>query len=366
MTPATLQGLGVWYPEPVRHNDAWPAAFHDQLASRAARDCSRIEAAPDVPDAPDVIAAIMARHVARHAGDPFRGAIRRHVADEHLAPSEAEARAAELALADAGVDARDVDLVVSHSLVPDRLGPANAPLVAARVGCTRAAAFGVEAVCASAVSQLLLGAAMIEAGRARYVLAVQSHLVFRALDLLEPASVFLGDGAAAFVIGPARAGHGLLAHVARADGSLHGALTWTTGRDEPWYRGGRMSPGSVDRDAMRRLSARLLHMGVETVHALLDRARASVDDLAALATIQPTAWYAAALAEALGVSPARAPSTFERVAHVGAAGVVANLVEARSRGLLTDGALVALYAHGAGANRTAALLRWGGATHEIS
>lgn len=357
MTAATILGLGVWFSDSIRENDAWPRAFHERRASRAERDLSRIEPAPDG------FGAIMARHAARHAEDPFRGAIRRHVADEGVAPSEAEARAATLALQDAGVDPREIDLVLSHSLVPDRLTPPNAPLVAARVGCTRAAAFGLDAVCASAVSQLVLGAAMIEAGRARRVLAVQSHLIFRTLDLEEPSSVFLGDGAAAFVLGPARDGHGLRAHVAQADGSFHGAITWTGegGADTPWYRGGRLVPGSADRDAVRRMSARLLHMGVETVRALLDRGNATPSQLAAVATIQPTVWYAEALAEALGIEPSRVPSTFERVAHVGAAGVVANLVEARARGLLHEGDLVALYAHGAGANRTAALLRWGGA-----
>lgn len=348
---ARIVGLGAWFPDEVRGNDAWPRAFHEQRAERAGRDISAI--APTT----DAIGAITMRHAAAVAHDPFRGTTRRHVAD--VAPSEAEALAAERALADAGVDPREIDLVLSHSLVPDRLTPPNAPLVAHRVGCTRASAFGLDAVCASAIAQLVMGAAMIEAGRARFVLAVQSHLVFRTLDLLDPSSVFLGDGASALVLGPAPAGHGLLAHVARADGSLHGAITWTGGEGGAWYEGGRMRPGSADREAMRRMSARLVHMGVETCQALFDQGRVRSSEVAALSSIQPTSWYQAALAEALEVDAARVPTTYPRVAHVGAVGVVENLLEARRRGLLEDGALVALYAHGAGANRTAALIRWG-------
>ncbi|MGZ3420442.1 MAG: 3-oxoacyl-ACP synthase III family protein [Polyangiales bacterium] len=352
---ATIRGLGAYFPEEIRGNDAWPPAFHEQLGARAQRDISRIEPASDD------IGAIMMRHAARVGADPFRGTTRRHVAPETMTPSEAEARAAERALEGAGIDPRDVDLVLSHSLVPDRLTPPNAPLVAMRTGCTRAAAFGLDAVCASAVAQLVLGAAMIESGRARFVLAVQSHLIVRTLDLLEPSSVFLGDAATAMVLGPAPEGRGLLAHVTRADGSFHGAVTWTRegGEPGPWYRGGKMRPGSDDRDAVRRMSAQLLHLGVETCRELFDRGRVRSDDVAAIASIQPTSWYTAALAEALSVPEARVPTTYPQIAHVGAAGVVANLLEARARGLLEDGSLVALYAHGAGANRTGALLRWG-------
>lgn len=351
---ATIRGLGAWVPDEVRGNDAWPRAFHEQLESRTKKDISRIEPAADA------IGAIMMRHAAKNGEDPFRGTARRHVAPTSVSPSDAESFAATRALEDAGVDPRDVDLVLSHSLVPDRLTPPNAPLVAMKTGCTRAAAFGLDAVCASAVAQLVLGAAMIESGRAKFVLAVQSHLVFRTLDLLEPSSVFLGDAATAMVLGPAREGRGLVAHVARADGSLHGAVTWTReGAPSPWYEGGRMHPGSDDRDAVKRMSGQLLHLGVETCMELFDRARVRTEEIAAIASIQPTSWYTAALAEALSLPPDRVPSTYPQVAHIGAAGVVANLLEARSRGLLEDGALVALYAHGAGANRTGALVRWG-------
>jgi 3-oxoacyl-[acyl-carrier-protein] synthase III len=80
--------------------------------------------------------------------------------------------------------------------------------------------------------------------------------------------------------------------------------------------------------------------------------------VAALCTVQPASWYQAAIADELGLPPERVPSTQARLAHVGAAGVVANLIEARDRALLRDGAPVILFAHGAGITRYAALLRW--------
>jgi 3-oxoacyl-[acyl-carrier-protein] synthase III len=84
-----------------------------------------------------------------------------------------------------------------------------------------------------------------------------------------------------------------------------------------------------------------------------------MDALAAVATIQPFLWYAPAIAEGLGLPAERVPTTFASYAHLGGAGPIANLIEARRRGLLIDGSPFVLYAHGAGVTRYAALMRWG-------
>jgi 3-oxoacyl-[acyl-carrier-protein] synthase III len=83
-----------------------------------------------------------------------------------------------------------------------------------------------------------------------------------------------------------------------------------------------------------------------------------LDAVRAFITMQPMVWYQPALADALGVPPERLPSTYTTYAHIGGCAVVANLIEARARGLLADGVPVVLYAHGAGITRYAALVRW--------
>jgi 3-oxoacyl-[acyl-carrier-protein] synthase-3 len=83
-----------------------------------------------------------------------------------------------------------------------------------------------------------------------------------------------------------------------------------------------------------------------------------MDTVAAIAMIQPLAWYQGAVADGLGIPKERVPTTYSAYAHLGGAGVIANLLEAKRRGLLFDGAPVILYAHGAGVTQYAALLRW--------
>jgi 3-oxoacyl-[acyl-carrier-protein] synthase-3 len=100
-------------------------------------------------------------------------------------------------------------------------------------------------------------------------------------------------------------------------------------------------------------------MGALTIREACERAALAPRALDVIAAPHPRRWIPGAIAETLGLASARAPHTYEQTAHVGGCGAVANLLEARRRGLLEKGSLVALYAQGQGMTRGAALVRWG-------
>jgi 3-oxoacyl-[acyl-carrier-protein] synthase-3 len=362
MNRATILGMGLWVPPEIRRNDAWPPsfleAFEQSRAARAQRDFTAFAAKSETRPFDH----LFAKHAIPHESDPFKGATERRVSSDDEETAECDARAARLAFEDARIDPRDVDLVLSSALVPDRLTPSNGPRIQHLVGCSGAAGIGVEAVCSSALAQLELAAGLVEAGRARYVLCVQSHHIARANDLSVPFSPLFGDGSGAFVVGQAPPDRGLMRVVRDGDGSLAGGITFAY-KQTPgarWYRNaaGPVHPGSEDIAAARHVGENLLGFAIEAIRGICDKAQVPIDALAAVASIQPAVWYQAAVADGLGISPERVPSTYARYAHLGAAGVVANLIEARSRGLLRDRAPVVLYAHGAGLTRYVALLRW--------
>jgi 3-oxoacyl-[acyl-carrier-protein] synthase III len=92
------------------------------------------------------------------------------------------------------------------------------------------------------------------------------------------------------------------------------------------------------------------------------RAGVELASVNVLATVQPRRWVPGAIAEALGLSPEIAPQTFDDLAHLGACGIVTNLLEARRRGMLRPpsgggGALVAMYGQGMGFTRAALIVR---------
>jgi 3-oxoacyl-[acyl-carrier-protein] synthase-3 len=362
MKRAGIVGLGLWIPPTVRRNDAWPASFVDtyleKRESRKTVDLMHVERArPGRPYEP-----LFQRHAAPHDGDPFKGAVERRVAPPELPSVEGDAKAVKSALEDAGVDPRDVSLILSSAVVPDRVCPPNATAIQYLSGCVHAAALGVEAYCASAAAQLELAAAMVETGRARVVVCVQSHQITRSMDLSHPSSPVFGDAASAFVVAEVPADRGLVGIVGKCDGSLAGAVTWNyEGNLAGTWRCGAQGPlflGAEDPNALRHLVDNALAYPIDSIRELCTRTETPIDAIAVLATIQPLVWYQAAVADGLGLSLERAPSTHARYAHIGGCAIVANLLAARERGMLVDRAPVVLYGHGAGLSLYAAMLRW--------
>jgi 3-oxoacyl-[acyl-carrier-protein] synthase-3 len=354
---ATIAGLGEWLPETVRKNDAWPADFAQPKGAGEDRVLADVSAV----GSDDPCDRILARHLAAEAGDPFLGTRQRRVADDRMSSWEAESRAARAALEDARIHARDVDVVMAYAAVPDHISPPSATRVAHAIGATRAYAPGVHTACASAIVQLELAAALIESGRARTVLLTQSFLMTRVVPLSHPASPNIGDAATAVVV-RASEHRGVLATHAVTSGEFYDAVLWRRrGEDQTrWFEaGGPMFLSTNDGAAARKLIQNTVRFGAQTVYELMDKARVPVQDLSVLASVQPRRWVPGSLAEALGLAPECAPDTFLERAHMGACGVVSNLIEARRRGMLREGSLVALYGQGAGFTRAAGLLCWG-------
>jgi 3-oxoacyl-[acyl-carrier-protein] synthase-3 len=242
--------------------------------------------------------------------------------------------------------------------VPDHVSPSGAARVAHRLGATRAFAMGVDAACASAVAQLMLASAMVEAGQCRLVLLTQSHLATRAFPFAHPASPNVGDAATAIVVG-ATEHPSILATHGVSHGEYYDAVVWRRAKenDTPWHQpGGPMYVGSYEREAAQYLVQETVRFGAATVREAAARARVEVSAIDALAAVQPRRWIPGAIAETLGLPAERAPQTFDELAHLGGCGVVTNLIAARER-RAGQPLLAALYGQGAGFTRAAAIVR---------
>jgi 3-oxoacyl-[acyl-carrier-protein] synthase-3 len=359
---AAILGIGEWRPESIRDNSAWPADFGARTTAH--QDMSayldfRAEGGGDLYDS------ITARLLAPEAGDPFAGTTHRRIADIEVTSCEADARAARVALADAHVQAADIDYILSWAGVPDRITPPSAPRVGHLLGATRAIGIGMDMACATLVGQLSFAASLIESGRARHVLITGSHLATRAFSFLHPASPGFGDAATAVVVGPSERS-GILGMFGVSHGDYYDTVAWRRSEksDTPWYdAGGPMYLGSYDRDGFVQILRNTIRFGHETVTEAARRSGLSASDIDVLASVQPRRWVPVGVAEALGLSPDQAPQTYDELANLGTCGIVTNLLEARRRGLLNsrrDGepATVAIYAQGAGFTRAAMIVRW--------
>jgi 3-oxoacyl-[acyl-carrier-protein] synthase-3 len=367
---ATILGLGEWRPATKRLNTDWPAdvvsAWQSKpLSTEAPSGSVDITA---LTDAPDLAAAdqLSMSGFMKDMEDPFLFATERFVADDSTTAAQAGAWAAADALADAHVQATSIDVVLQWDALPDRPGCPAAPKLAELVGATRSHALDVQQACASVISSLEIAAALVESGRARHVLLVQTHLAFRCIGFEAPVSANVGDIATAIIVGPSER-PGILTTHAHSDGRFQNGVLLARGKDDqtdtPWWKaGGPFVFGTKDRALAQLMMKDTVKMGALTIRQACERGRIDAKSLDVICAPHPRRWIPGAIAETLGLRNEQAAHTYETTAHVGGCGAVSNLLEARRRGMLREGSLIALYAQGQGMTRGAALLRWSGAS----
>jgi 3-oxoacyl-[acyl-carrier-protein] synthase III len=152
----------------------------------------------------------------------------RHIAAEGESSSDMAAQAARRALEQAGVAARELDLIIITTVTPDQPLPSTAVFVQQKIGArSDCPAFDMAAACAGFIYGLSVAEKFIAAGAARRVLVVGVELLSRVINWKDRTTcVLFGDGAGAAVLGPATDdGRGLLSTQIYADGSQAEALT---------------------------------------------------------------------------------------------------------------------------------------------
>lgn len=276
------------------------------------------------------------------------GVIERPVATPGERLSDFSARAGAAALARAGVDPADLDLVIVATMTADEMAPNAAPLVAHELGAYRAGAFDVGAACTAFLSGLTLGAAQIESGRAERVLLVGADFMSRVINWQDKRSAPLfADGAGAVVLAPARDEHGGIGPVVLgADGS-HGE-TIVVARDAPV----EMDGPEVYRHAVARMT--------ESTIAAVQLAGLTLADIDLFVYHQANARITRALGDRLGLQRERVVDCISHLGNCSAATLPLALGVAERDGRLKLGARVHLGAFGAGFTWGGGVIEWGG------
>lgn len=152
----------------------------------------------------------------------------RHFAAPDMPCSDLAVEASRQALASAGIDASQIDLIILATSTPDMVFPSTACIVQRKLGIQGCAAFDVQAVCSGFVYALTIADSMIRTGAARKALVIGSEVFSRILDFTDRTTcVLFGDGAGAVVLEASDA-PGLLATELHADGR-HADILCTPG-----------------------------------------------------------------------------------------------------------------------------------------
>ncbi|SBT04352.1 3-oxoacyl-(acyl-carrier-protein) synthase III [Candidatus Accumulibacter aalborgensis] len=149
----------------------------------------------------------------------------RHLAENGETASDLAVEASRRALAAAGLDAGDLDLIIVATSTPDVIFPSTACLLQSKLGNHGATAFDIQAVCSGFVYALTVADKFIQSGSHRRALVVGAEVFSKILDWSDRATcVLFGDGAGAVVLEAAEK-PGILATALHADGSYHGILS---------------------------------------------------------------------------------------------------------------------------------------------
>ncbi len=264
--------------------------------------------------------------------------------------SDYATRAGASALAAAGIDAGELDLVIVATLSQDELTPNSAPIVAHNLGAHRAGAFDVGAACTAFLSALAQGTAQIEARRAEYVLVIGADFVTRIVDYEDKRSAPLfADAAGAVVLGAGDEQRGAIGPIVlRADGAQARTLYATIAE-----RKVRMDGPEVFRHAVTRMG--------EVTREAVRQAGLTLDDIDLFVYHQANARITRALGERLDLAPERVVDCIESIGNASAAMLPVGLATAMADGRLVPGSRVVLSAFGAGFVWGGAVVEWGAA-----
>ena len=286
----------------------------------------------------------------------------RRIAAPTETTSDMAVHAARHALADAGVAAQDIDLVIVATLTPDMPMPATACLVQPKLGVpTTAACFDLAAACSGFIYALDTACAMVASGRYQRALVIGAEKLSAVIDWQDRTTcVLFGDGAGAVVIGPSE----------QPDCGLLGTNLGTFGDGADLLtisHGGSLFPSTPESIVARNHCIRMKGKEVfklavramdETARDILEQHHVRADQISLVIPHQANLRIIEAISEYLELPMERFFVNVDRYGNTSAASIPIALDEARRAGRIKPGDLTLLVAFGAGLTYGSALIRW--------
>lgn len=285
------------------------------------------------------------------------GIRQRHIAQDDETTASLGEAAARAAIANAGLEPADIDLIVLATSTPNNTFPATAVEIQNRLGITHGFAFDMQAVCSGFIYAINTADLYLRGGQAKRALVIGSETFSRILDWNDRSTcVLFGDGAGAVVL-EAQQGQGtmqdrgILAASLRSDGSH---------KDKLYVDGGPSTTGTVGHLRMegREVFKHAVGMITDVIESIFEQAQIGPADIDWFVPHQANKRIIDASAKKLGIDEAKVVITVDRHGNTSAASVPLALSVAAADGRIKKGDLVLLEAMGGGFTWGAVLLRW--------
>ncbi|HWX09259.1 MAG TPA: beta-ketoacyl-ACP synthase III [Gaiellaceae bacterium] len=277
----------------------------------------------------------------------------RRMAADSEALSDVALPACRLALAQAGLEGKDIDLLIVATVTPDMAFPSTAAILADVLGATDAAAYDLSAGCTGFMYALAQGYGMLAAGLAQRALVVGGDLLSRILDWDDRSTLVLfGDGAGAVIL-EAVPERGFLGFELGADGA-GGENLWLPGSGSRLFDESEKYVKMNGREVFK-FATRIL---VQSAEDLLAKCGLTIDDVDLYIPHQANVRIIEHATRKLGVPSERVVVNVDRFGNTSSGSIPLALADAALDGRLRPGQLVLMTGMGAGLTWGSALMRW--------
>jgi 3-oxoacyl-[acyl-carrier-protein] synthase-3 len=284
----------------------------------------------------------------------------RRVLEDGKGNADMAFHASRRALADAGMDAKDLDAIIMGTVTPDYPFPSSACVLEDMLGARNVFSFDVGAACSGFLNALAVADSFIRVGKIDNALVVGSDVLSRLLNWQDRATCILfGDGAGAVVLRATENGSGVLSTKLRTDGSYVKTLYVPAG--------GSLKPATPE--TVRRNQHTITMNGKEgfkiAVRSMeeisrqaLAEAGVEISQVSLVVPHQANRRIIVALAERLGVPMEKVVVNVEKYGNTSAASIPVALDEAKRQGRIKAGDIVLLNSFGGGFSWGAAVVKF--------
>ncbi|MCD4689711.1 MAG: ketoacyl-ACP synthase III [Desulfuromonadaceae bacterium] len=283
----------------------------------------------------------------------------RHVAEKGAPLSELAAEAARKAIEDAGLEAKDIDLIILATVTGDMKFPATACFIQELLGAKNAAAFDIAAACSGFIYGLQIADSMMRNQTYRHALVIGGDILTSIVDWEDRNTcVLFGDGAGAVVLGPSQDDRGIISTYIGSDGGYSkllynagcGCINMPTEENiKEKIHTVRMEGKEVFRHAVVAMS--------KAMKKVLKQADMTSDQLDLVISHQANLRIIEALAKRLKLNSEQTYVNVDRFGNTSAASIPIALDEARRNGVIQSGSTIGLVAFGGGFTWASGIIR---------
>jgi len=284
------------------------------------------------------------------------GIEQRHIAEEGETTVDLAEKASRLAIAAAGIEPAEIDLIILATSTPDKIFPSSACILQARLDIHGCPAFDIQAVCTGFIYALAVAEKFIKSGSARTALVVGAEVFSRILNWQDRGTcVLFGDGAGAVIL-RADDETGVLSTHIHADGKYENLL-WV-----PYGVGDGYEKVKSGKAFVEMRGNEVFKIAVNTLGRIVDETLAANDmtqsDIDWLVPHQANIRIITATARKLRMSMDQVVVTVQKHGNTSAASVPLALDVAVRDGRIKRGELLLLEAFGGGFTWGSVLVRY--------